>query len=37
MENVLKKQKDIEIVKVIRKKDLLKYPHLRLRGEMCLA
>ena len=34
-ETCLKKpQRDIEIVIVIRKKDLLKYPHLRLRGEI---
>ena len=34
MRNVFKKkQREIEIVNVISKKDLLKYPHLRLRGE----
>ena len=37
MENLLKKkQGEIEIVNVISKKDLLKYPHLRLRGEIII-
>ena len=36
MRNVFKKKKEIEIVNVISKKDLLKYPHLRLRGEIII-
>ena len=32
MGNVFKKQKNIEIVNIISKKDLLKYPQLRLSG-----
>ena len=35
MENVFKKkQREIEIDNVIREKDLLRYPHLKLRGEI---
>ena len=37
MGNVFEKnQRDIRIVNVIRKKDLLRYPHLRLRGEIII-
>ena len=32
----LKKKKDIEVVNVITKKDLLKYPHLELKGEIII-
>ena len=31
-----KKEKDIKIVKAIRKNDLLKYPNLNLRGEIII-
>ena len=35
MGNVFRKnKKDIKIVNVVSKKDLLKYPHLKLRGEI---
>ena len=37
MGNVFKKKpREIEIVNVISKKDLLKYPHLRLKGEIII-
>ena len=36
MENVFKKQRDIEIVNVISKKDLLKHPHPNLKGEIII-
>ena len=36
MGNVFKKQRDIEIVNVISKKDLLKHPHLNLKGEIII-
>ena len=36
MGNVFKKQRDIEIVNVISKKDLVKYPYLGLKGEIII-
>ena len=36
MGNVQKKKKDIEVVNVVTKKDLLKYPHLNSRGEIII-
>ena len=36
MGNVFEKQRDTEIVNVISKKDLLKYPHLNLNGEIII-
>ena len=36
MGNIFKKQRDIEIVNVVSKKDLLKHPHLNLKGEIII-
>ena len=36
MGNIFKKQRDIKVVNVISKKDLLKYPHLNLKGEIII-
>ena len=36
MGNVFKKQRDIEVFNVISKKDLVKYPHLGLKGEIII-